>query len=778
MAPSQESAGRTADTLRVAEALPKDAGRGLVRMDPQDLERLGAKIGDVVEVAGKRATVARAMPAYAEQRGQALVQMDGIVRANAGAGLDERVTVRRVEAQPARTLVLSPLEGIKAAPGPAQTRYLARLLDGIPVLPGDRVRVDLFGTRAQTFTVTEASPAGPLLIGPTTTIRLAGKGGAGERGTITYEDIGGLRRELHRIREMIELPLRYPEVFERLGIDPPKGVLLHGPPGCGKTLIARAVAHETSAHFIHINGPEVIDKFYGASEAHLRKLFEEAQSHAPAIIFIDEIDAIAPKREEMSGDRQVERRVVAQLLALMDGLESRGNVIVIAATNIPNTLDPALRRPGRFDREIAIGVPDKDGRREILDVHTRGMPLAGRLAPAVSPPGGANGPVARERGANGPVARERGANGPVARERGANGGAPEAGQSGQAVDLDRLAAITHGFVGADLEALGREAAMSALRRLMPDIDFAQASIPYDKLMALEVTMDDFMAALSEVEPSAIREVFTEVPDVGWADVGGLEQVKQLLVEAVEWPLRHGALFKHAGIRPPKGILLHGPPGTGKTLLAKALARESEANFISVKGPQLLSMWVGESERGVREVFRKGRQAAPCILFFDELDALAPQRGGGGAGGQVTERVVSQLLTELDGIEELKGVLVLAATNRLDRLDPALLRPGRFDLLVELPMPDRQARRAILEVHTGSMPLAEDVKLESLAAETEGLTGADLQALCREAAMLAIREFLAREPAGAPLPRPTDGGTLPRIGQQHFEQALRCRERGA
>ena len=756
-------------SLKVAEALPKDAGRGLVRMDPLDLERLGVQIGDVVEVAGKRPTVARAMPAYADQRGQALVQMDGILRANAGAGLDERVMVRCVEAQPARTVALSPLEGMRATPSQAQTRYLARLLDGIPVMPGDRVRVDLFGTRAQTFTVTEASPAGPLVIGQNTTIRLAGKGAERERGTITYEDIGGLRREMRRIREMIELPLRYPEVFERLGIEPPKGVLLHGPPGCGKTLIARAVAHETSAHFTHINGPEVIDKWYGASEATLRKIFDEAQRHAPAIIFIDEIDAIAPKREEMSGDRQVERRVVAQLLALMDGLESRGNVIVIAATNIPNTLDPALRRPGRFDREIGIGVPDKDGRREILDVHTRGMPLAGRLAPAVSPPCG-----------------------------------PDAGQSGQAVDLDRLAAITHGFVGADLEALGREAAMSALRRLMPDIDFAQASIPYDKLMALEVTMDDFMDALSEVEPSAIREVFTEVPDVGWADVGGLDEVKQLLVEAVEWPLRHGPLFKHAGIRPPKGILLHGPPGTGKTLLAKALARESEANFISVKGPQLLSMWVGESERGVREVFRKGRQAAPCILFFDELDALAPQRGGGGAGGQVTERVVSQLLTELDGIEELKGVLVLAATNRLDRLDPALLRPGRFDLLVELPMPDRQARRAILEVHTGSMPLAEDVKLESLAAETEGLTGADLEALCREAAMLAIREFLAREQAEAPLsrptdggtlprptdggtlprptdggtlPRPTDGGTLPRIGQQHFEQALRRRERG-
>jgi len=715
-------------SLKVAEALPKDAGRGLVRMDPLDLERLGVQIGDVVEVAGKRPTVARAMPAYADQRGQALVQMDGILRANAGAGLDERVMVRSVEAQPARTVALSPLEGMRATPSQAQTRYLARLLDGIPVMPGDRVRVDLFGTRAQTFTVTEASPAGPLVIGQNTTIRLAGKGAERERGTITYEDIGGLRREMRRIREMIELPLRYPEVFERLGIEPPKGVLLHGPPGCGKTLIARAVAHETSAHFTHINGPEVIDKWYGASEATLRKIFDEAQRHAPAIIFIDEIDAIAPKREEMSGDRQVERRVVAQLLALMDGLESRGNVIVIAATNIPNTLDPALRRPGRFDREIAIGVPDKDGRREILDVHTRGMPLAGDVS----------------------------------------AGLPrlDAGQAGQAVDLDRLAAITHGFVGADLEALGREAAMSALRRLLPDIDFAQASIPYDKLMALEVTMDDFMAALSEVEPSAIREVFTEVPDVRWADVGGLEEVKQLLVEAVEWPLRHGALFKHAGIRPPKGILLHGPPGTGKTLLAKALAHESEANFIAVKGPQLLSMWVGESERGVREMFRKGRQAAPCVLFFDELDALAPRRGGGDAGGQVTERVVSQLLTELDGIEELKGVVVLAATNRLDRLDPALLRPGRFDLLVELPLPDRQARHAILEVQTAGMPLAEDVQLGSLAAETEGLVGADLEALCRQAGMLAIREFLAGEQVGAPLPQ---------IGQQHFERALRDRK---
>jgi transitional endoplasmic reticulum ATPase len=722
-------------SLRVAEAPAKDAGRGLARIDPQDLERLGISIGDVVEITGKRAAVARAMPAYAAQRGQGLIQMDGILRANAQAGLDERVSVRRVTVQPARSLVLA-AEPTSRSPssqrfgGGGEARYLARLMDGIPVTVNDQVRVDLFGTRAQTFTVVETNPSGPVLISPSTAIRLSSAGGEAkrERGAITYEDIGGLHRVTRRIREMIELPLRYPEVFERLGIDPPKGVLLHGPPGCGKTLIARAVAHETSAYFIHINGPEVIDKWYGASEAHLRDFFDDARKHAPAIIFIDEIDSLAPKREEMSGDRQVERRVVAQLLALMDGLESRGNVIVIAATNIPNTLDPALRRPGRFDREIAIGVPDRDGRREILEIHTRGMPLAND------------------------------------------------------VDLDRLAAITHGFVGADLEALCRESAMSALRRIMPDIDFAQARIPYEQLIALEVTSSDFVSALAEVEPSAIREVFTEVPDVKWEDVGGLEEVKQLLIEAVEWPLLHSPLFKHAGVRPPKGILLHGPPGTGKTLLAKAVARQSEANFIAVKGPQLLSMWVGESERGVREVFHKARQAAPCIVFFDEVEALAPLRGSGET--QVTERVVSQLLTELDGIEELKGVVVLAATNRLDRVDPALLRPGRFDFLVELPLPDRQARLEILHVHTRGMPLAGDVNLESLAVATEGLAGADLEGLCHRAALLAIREYLeeqggmeAREQGNIPA-SPLPGTPAPplEIAAHHFEKAMGSRER--
>ncbi len=700
-------------SLRVAEALPKDAGRGLVRLDPQDLHKLGAEIGDVIEVANKRPTVARALPAYADQRGQGLIQMDGILRANAGAGLDERVNVRCIKVQPARMVVLEPVGSLRAGGEAAQARYLARLLDGIPVLSGDQVRVDLFGTRAQTFTVVKTTPAGPVLIGSSTTIQLSGKEKEALEGgdTITYEDIGGLRREIRRIREMIELPLRYPEIFERLGIDPPKGVLLHGPPGCGKTLIARAVAHETSAHFVHINGPEVIDKWYGASEAHLREIFEDARRRAPAIIFIDEIDAIAPKREEMSGDRQVERRVVAQLLALMDGLKSRGEVIVIAATNIPNTLDPALRRPGRFDREIIISVPDKDGRLEILEIHTRGMPLA------------------------------------------------------KDVDLTRLAAITHGFVGADLEALGREAAMSALRRLMPEIDFAQTRIPYEKLVAMEVTMDDFGAALAEIEPSAIREVFTEVPDVGWDDIGGLEEVKRLLKETVEWPLQYGDLFAHVHSAPPKGILLYGPPGTGKTLLAKAVAKESNANFISIKGPELLSKWVGESEKGVREVFRKAKQASPCVVFFDELDAIAPSRGAG-ADSHVTERVVSQLLAEMDGIEELKGVVVLAATNRLDILDPALLRPGRFDVLVELPVPDREARMAILRVHTQGKPLAPDVDLSQLAERTVGLVGADIEGVCRQAAMLAIREFLEHQ-------RSTADERLEQlqINVRHFEAAL-------
>ena len=694
--------------LRVAEALPRDVGRGIVRLDPGDLRRLRADVGDIVEIVARSSTVARVTPAYPDQRGRSLIQLDGIMRANAGASLDEQVTVRRVAVQPARSIILSPVESLRTPPGAAESAYLARLLDGIPVVTGDQVRATLVGTRSQTFSVQETVPTGPVLISSTTAIRFAATSGEREPGALTYEDIGGLRREVRRVRELIELPLRHPEIFERLGIDPPRGVLLHGPPGSGKTLIARAVAHETSAYFVHVNGPEIIDQWYGASEGRLRKIFEDARRRAPAIIFIDEIDAIAPKREDLGGERQVERRVVAQLLTLMDGLESRGNVVVIGATNIPNALDPALRRPGRFDREISISVPDKDGRMAILEIHTRGMPLA------------------------------------------------------EDVDLPALASTTHGFVGADLEALCREAAMSALTRLLPEGVVAQPPMSYAGLLALEVTADDFTSALREVGPSALREVFAETPDVGWDDVGGLDDAKQLLTEAVEWPLRHAALFEQAGVRPLKGILLHGSPGTGKTLLAKALAHESEADFISVKGPQLLSTWVGEGERALREVFAKARQLAPCIIFFDEIDALAPPRGA--PGTESTERMVGQLLTELDGIEDLRGVVVLAATNRPELIDSALLRPGRFDVSLELPPPDYAARLTILRVHTRRMPITSDVDLPHLARETSKYTGADIEGLCRRAALLAIRDLVAQ---GSSLP----DMALLKVNAQHFKSAL-------
>jgi transitional endoplasmic reticulum ATPase len=712
-------------TFRVAEALPKDVGRGFARLDPKDMAELGVEIGDVVEVVGKQATVARVMPAHIELRGKRAVQIDGISRANAGAGLGEQVTVHHTATMKAGKIVLSPTDGPTRAARGLEGRYLTRLLDGIPMVTGDRVRVNPFGTQKRNFVVAKVVPAGPVIVTPTTSITCEG-GAEQRREAITYEDIGGLHKEVRRVREIIELPLKYPEVFAHLGIDAPKGVLLYGLPGTGKTLIARAIAHESNVHFIHVNGPEIIDKFYGASEAQLRKVFEEAERNAPAIIFIDEIDAIAPKREEMSGDRQVERRVVAQLLALMDGLEARGQVVVIAATNIPNALDPALRRPGRFDREIELGIPDKEGRREALEIHSRGMPLA------------------------------------------------------ETVDLERLAGITHGFVGADLAALCREAAMSALRRLMPDIDFKKTEIPYDKMAALEVELADFENALTEVAPSALREVATEISDVRWDDVGGADEVKKLLTEVVLWQLKYDTLFQQAGVRAPKGVVLFGAPGTGKTLLAKALAGETEANFIAVKGPQLLSMWIGESERGVREVFRKARQASPCIIFFDEIDALAPRRGGGSS--QVTERVVAQLLTELDGIEDLKGVLVLAATNRLDLLDPALLRPGRLEFLVELPTPDAAARRAILAVQTRRMPLAKDVNIEAIVKKTEGLVGADLEGLCRQAALFAIRETV--EPVVTKAPGAKEVASTEKteaklhkltVTTRHFDKALAERD---
>jgi len=696
-------------TLRVSEALAKDVGRGIARIDPKDMAEMDTEVGDIIQILGKRPAVAKVMPAYMEDRGKDVIQIDGITRENAQIGLGEKVQAEKVDYKTATNLVLAPIAPSSTFAREKDSGYIGRLLEGLAVTSGDKVRVTLFGTRYQEFSVVDTSPKGAVTIHPTTLIKMKGERvGEKEDVGITYEDIGGLRREIHKIREMIELPLKYPEVFDRLGIEAPKGVLLHGPPGCGKTLIARAVANETDAHFYHISGPEVIHKFYGESEAHLRALFEKAREQAPAIIFLDEIDAIASKREEIRGDQQVERRVVAQLLALLDGLKSRGKVIVIGATNIPNVLDPALRRPGRFDREISIAIPDKNGRLEILHIHTRGMPLASD------------------------------------------------------VDLERLAEITHGFVGADLEALSREAAMITLRKIMPKIEFEADYIPYELLLELEVTMDDFLEALKEVEPSAIREVFTEIPDVKWSDVGGLEEIKRVLKETIEWPLKYPDLFKKANTNPAKGLLLTGLPGTGKTLLAKAVASESGVNFISVKGPALLSKWVGESEKGIREVFKKAKQASPCIIFFDEIDAIAPTRGAS-ADSHVTERVISQLLTELDGIEELKGVVVLAASNRPDIIDPALLRAGRFDFQLELPIPDEKTRLEIFKVHTRGKPLASDVDLKSLAKATEGMVGSDIEAISRRASMLAIREFINREKKDL---------TKFKISARHFNGALK------
>jgi len=688
-------------TLKVKEALAKDVGRAIARIDPEDMKALGLEVGEIIEIEGKRKTPAKVMPCYAEDRGRKIIQIDGISRENSQIGLDEKVKIQKASPNPATKITLASLTISSLLQRDKDTRYIGSLIEGLPMISGDRIRARLFGAKPFDFKVEATTPDGIVQVGPTTVIRMKTEAAREEKTRVSYEDIGGLGPQIQRIREMIELPLRYPQVFERLGIDAPRGVFLYGPPGTGKTLIARAVANETDAYFTHISGPEIMGKFYGESEARLRGVFEDAQAHAPAIIFIDEIDAIAPKREEMGGEKQVERRVVAQLLSLLDGLVSRGQVIVIGATNIPNTIDPALRRPGRFDREISIPIPDKNGRLEILQIHTRGMPLAEDAHPMRS--GISNG-----------------------------------------VYLEKLAEITHGFVGADLQALAREAAMSALRKILPKIDFEMADIPYETLVELKVTMDDFLEAMKEVEPSAIREVFVEVPDVKWEDVGGLENIKEELKEAVEWPLKHSDIFKKTNTNPPKGILLYGDPGTGKTLLAKAVSNESGVNFISVKGPSLISKYVGESERAIREVFKTAKQASPTILFFDEIDSLVPRRGSSSTDAHVTERVISQFLTEIDGIEELKGVMVLAATNRLDLVDPALLRSGRFDLLLELPKPDEETREEIFKIHTKNKPLAKDVDLKTLARETDGKVGSDIEFICKKASMFAIREFIEHQ----------------------------------
>ena len=678
--------------LRVAEAKQRDVGRGKARIDQRTMDILGVMAGDILEIRGKRITCAIAWPAYPEDQGMDIIRIDGIIRKNADVSLNDYVLVRKANVQNAHSVTLAPVDA-RIEFDPDFTNFVKSRLLEMPLVQGDIVLLSVFGN-AMPFTVVRTRPTGIVKVTPTTSFQVLSEPAPEKKGIprVTYEDIGGLKEEVQRIREMVELPLRHPELFQRLGIDPPKGVLLYGPPGCGKTLLAKAVANESNAYFLSINGPEIMSKFYGESEARLREIFQKAQENAPSIIFIDEIDAIAPKREEVVGE--VEKRVVAQLLSLMDGLQSRGNIIVIGATNVPNVLDPALRRPGRFDREIEIGVPDKEGRFEILQIHTRGMPLAEDIK--------------------------------------------EKDWAG----LRKLAEITHGYTGADLAALCREAAMKALRRYLPNINLEEEKIPQNILESMVVTMDDFMAAYREITPTAMREVYIEVPNVRWSDIGGLEKVKAELQETVEWPLKYQQAFERIGITPPKGVLLYGPPGCGKTLLAKAIATESESNFISIKGPEVFSKWVGESEKAIREVFRKARMASPAVIFFDELDSLVPKRGMGFADQGVSERVISQLLTEMDGISTLENIVVLAATNRPDILDPAVLRPGRFDKLVYVPSPDEKARLQIFKIYTKKMPLAKDVDLAELASMTKGYSGADIQAVCREAGMQALRRDIS------------------------------------
>jgi transitional endoplasmic reticulum ATPase len=658
-------------------------GRGIARIDQRTMQKLGISAGDVIEICGKRTTSAISWPAYSEDQDRDILRIDGFSRKNAGVAINEYVLVKPAKVKNALSLTLAPVD-MRLNVDEDFTNFVKNRLMERTLVEGDTTLVMMLG-HSIPFTVTKTRPHGITKVTTETRLTILNEPAPEGKGLprTTYEDVGGLREEIQRVREMVELPLRHPELFQRLGIDPPKGVLLHGPPGCGKTLLARAVANESEANFFSINGPEIMSKFYGESEARLREIFQQAQQNAPSIIFIDELDAIAPKREEVTGE--VERRVVAQLLALMDGLSGRGNVIVIGATNRPGALDPALRRPGRFDREIEIGVPDKQGRYDIIQIHTRGMPLA------------------------------------------------------EGVDLKKLSEMTHGYTGADVSALGRETAMKALRRYLPQINLEEERVPPSVLEKMEVTMDDFANAYKEVTPTAMREVYIEVPTIHWDDIGGLDEVKQELKEAVEWPLKTPEIFARMGIKPPKGILIFGPPGCGKTLLARGVATESEANFITIKGPEVFSKWVGESEKAIREVFRKARMAAPAVIFFDEVDSLSPRRGLGFGDSGVTERVISQLLTEMDGLITLEDIVVIAATNRPDIVDPAVLRPGRFDRLIYVPEPDEKGRLQIFKIYTKGMPLAKDVNLTQLATSTRNYSGADIEALCRETAMYALRK---------------------------------------
>ena len=693
-------------TLKVAEAISqKDVGQGVARLDPNVMDDLGINERDLIEIVGERRTAAIALPSQTDI-GLGVIRIDGLVRKNSGATIGGEVTIKKTKATEAKKVVLAPIENNIRVQGDVRGLFAGKVMVQGDII-GSQIRAprpsmgfnSLFdelmdftpAMKEIKFAVVSTSPKDIVIVGPNTEVQLhetpvdvSKIEGVGNLVDVSYEDIGGLKEEVKKVREMIEIPLKRPELFEKLGIAPPKGVLMHGPPGTGKTLLAKAVASESDAHFIAINGPEIMSKYVGGSEENLREYFEEAEENSPSIIFIDELDAIAPKREETNGE--VERRTVAQLLTLMDGLKSRGQVVVIGATNRPDSLDPALRRPGRFDREIEIGVPDSEERKEVLEIHTRNMPLA------------------------------------------------------DDVDLEKIANTTHGCVGADLESLCKEAAMRVVRRILPEIQNDE-EIPKEVMEKIVVTGDDFKNAQKEIQPSALREVLVQIPDIKWDDVGGLEDVKQELKEAVEWPLKHPETFQRLGIRPPKGTLLYGIPGTGKTLLAKAVASESEANFISVKGPELLSKWVGESEKGVREVFRKAKQASPTVIFFDEIDAIASTRSGNDTDSGVTKRVVNQLLTEMDGLEELEDVAIIAATNRPDILDAGLMRPGRFDRHIQVKEPDEEARISIFKVHTKGMPLADDVDIKKLAKNTDGYVGADIEAVCREAAMLALRDDL-------------------------------------
>jgi transitional endoplasmic reticulum ATPase len=715
----------TSLSLKALEAYTRDVGRGVARIDYDSMNSLHVSTGDVIEVKGdKRRTVAKCLPLYPSDEGKGIIRVDGLVRNNAGVAIGDTVVVRKIKAVPAEKVIVAPLEAIP----PIDERYLADALESVPLIKGDNVMVPYFGGRLtfQVIGITASQAnnidAAAAVITQKTIFHISERNEVLRGGPqVAYEDIGGLKEEIQKVREMIELPLRHPEIFEKLGIEAPKGVLLYGPPGTGKTLLAKAVANESNAHFISISGPEIMSKFYGESEARLREIFKEAKEKAPSIIFIDEIDSIAPKREEVTGE--VERRVVSQLLSLMDGLEARGKVIVIAATNRPNAIDPALRRPGRFDREIEIKVPDKRGRLEILQIHTRNMPLD------------------------------------------------------TDVDQDRVAAVTHGFVGADLEYLCKEAAMKCLRRLLPELNLEDEKLAPETLEKLVITMNDFENAIRDVMPSALREVYLESPDVKWIDIGGLEQTKRELQEAVEWPLRYPDLYKELKHTLTKGILLHGPSGTGKTLLAKAVATESEANFISIKGPELISKWVGESERGIREIFRRARQAAPCVVFFDEIDSIAPTRGGGigmegegGAGMHTgTERMVSQLLTEMDGIQEMHSIVIIAATNRIDMIDRAFLRPGRFDKMIYVPNPDVKTREKILEIHTKGKPISRDVDLGKIAEKTDGFSSAEVSAIVNTAISLVLHEYLQKYPSAEEAVKNTSDAI---VSMRHFEDAVK------